>query len=350
MSVEANIVAVGARTAVGLRAESSAAAVRAAVSRVGEHPLFVDAAGEPLRCAFDKQLPLTLLGRGRMVTLVASALQETIGKVLSPNEPPAVVQLLLSLPDLRPGFDKREGEAFVRELQGTAIPGVARLDIEPVVGGHAAFFAALEMASRRLGERRIEWCVAGGVDSPFEPATLAWLESNNLIARDGVRNGFTPGEGAGMVALMTRGERVRRRLPVLARVRAVASGREPRSLDSEVGLLGEGLSEVVRRVTEGLHAPTERVDDIYCDINGERHRADEWGFTALRLPTAFKDATAYRTPVGSWGDVGAASGALGCVLATQAWSRGYARGPRALVWASSTTGLRGATVLEQGES
>ena len=153
-----------------------------------------------------------------------------------------------------------------------------------------------------------------------------------------------------MLALMSRGERVRRRLPVLGRVRSVASGREPRSLDSDAGLLGEGLSDVVRRVTDGLHGPADRVDDIYCDINGERHRADEWGFTAMRLSTAFRDATVYRTAVGSWGDVGAASGALGCVLATQAWSRGYARGPRALVWGSSTTGLRGATVLEQGES
>ncbi len=350
MSLEANVVAVGARTALGLRAESSAAAVRAAISRIGDHPMLLDAVGEPVRCALDRQLPFTVLGRPRMLALATSALREVLGKVLPANEPPAVVHLLLALPDFRPGFDKREGEDLLRELQSTSIPGVARLQIEPVAGGHGAFFVALDAATRRIAERRIEWCVVGGVDSHFESRTLAWMEAEGLLAREGVRNGFIPGEAAGMLALSSRGERVRRGLPALARVRAVACGREPRSIDSDAGLLGEGLSDVVRRVTDGLHAAADRVHDIYCDINGERHRSDEWGFTALRLPTAFRDPTDYRTPVSCWGDVGAASGALGCMLATQAWSRRYARGPRALVWGSSPSGLRGAAVLERGES
>ena len=178
VSVDVNIVAVGARTAVGLRAESSAAAVRAAISRLGEHPLFVDAAGDPLRCAFDSQIAPTALGRSRMLALTISVLGETLEKMRGPTEPPAAVPLLLALPDLRPGFDKREGEAFVRQLQEASFPGFGRLEVEPVTGGHAAFFVALESATRRIAQRQQEWCLVGGIDSYFETATLTWLEGN----------------------------------------------------------------------------------------------------------------------------------------------------------------------------
>jgi 3-oxoacyl-[acyl-carrier-protein] synthase-1 len=107
----------------------------------------------------------------------------------------------------------------------------------------------------------------------------------------------------------------------------------------------ERVDEAVRGATRGLSLPEQRVDDVFCDINGERHRADEWGFLALRSPGVFRDSTAYSTAVGSWGDVGAAWGALGCVLAIQAWRRNYATGPRTLVCAGSQSGLRGAALL-----
>ena len=46
--------------------------------------------------------------------------------------------------------------------------------------------------------------------------------------------------------------------------------------------------------------------------------------------------------------LGAATAALNCMLATQAWQRGYAMGPRALLWGGSWNGLRGTMLLEQG--
>ena len=94
-----------------------------------------------------------------------------------------------------------------------------------------------------------------------------------------------------------------------------------------------------------LRLPAEAVDTIYCDINGERYRSEEWGFVCMRLPTIARDF-GYELSADSWGDLGAASGPVFCNLALQAWARGYARGPRALVWCGSESGLRGAVVLE----
>ena len=105
----------------------------------------------------------------------------------------------------------------------------------------------------------------------------------------------------------------------------------------------------VGRAVATLRLPDERIDDLYCDINGERHRTDEWGFTALRHHAAIRDGSDYVTAAGAWGDVGAASGVLSCVLAIRAWERRYAHGPRALIWASSPAGLRGVVILEREE-
>jgi len=254
--------------------------------------------------------------------------------------------LFLALPDERPGFGAWEADATVRGIRSAEVPGVPRVEVEPVGGGHAGVLRALEFATGRIAEGRDELCIVGGVDSYLDAKTLYWLEEHRRLARDGVRGGFSPGEAAGMLAIASRPACVRLGVASLARVRGVATAREPRSLDSEEGLLGEGLSDVVRRSSQDLRLPLECIDGIYCDINGERHRTDEWGFTVLRLPFAFRDGTAYVTAVDGWADVGAASGALNCMLAVQAWQRGYAPGPRALVWGSSTDGLRGATVLD----
>ena len=61
MTQGAHIVATAVRCAVGLTAESAAAAIRAGISRVAEHPFMVDAAGEKLLCARDAGFAAGLL-------------------------------------------------------------------------------------------------------------------------------------------------------------------------------------------------------------------------------------------------------------------------------------------------
>ena len=90
--------------------------------------------------------------------------------------------------------------------------------------------------------------------------------------------------------------------------------------------LGEGLSETVRNAVSNLRPPEERVNDLFCDINGERYRNEEWGFVCLRLSQYFDDPTAYRSPAECWGDMGAASGPLLAMLVCQAYVRGYSQG------------------------
>jgi 3-oxoacyl-[acyl-carrier-protein] synthase-1 len=308
----------------------------------------VNALGENLMCGRDAKLDPTLLGPERLASLADAAVREVLAK-LSAVAQFSRIPLLLALPEPRPGFAAPEAAQVHRKLASRDIPGILPDAIELAGDGHAGALAALHAAVERVSSGRAELCIVGGVDSYFDADTLDWLEADKRVAREGIRSGFAPGEGAAVVAVASEMVCRQLRLPSLARVRGVAWAREPRSLKSDEGVLGEGLTNAVLRATADLRLPEETITDVYGDINGERWRSEDWGFVLLRAGQRFRDGTQYVTAVGRCGDLGAATGALGCVLAVQAWRRNYAKGHRALVWAGSWGGLRGAAVLERGE-
>ena len=165
------------------------------------------------------------------------------------------------------------------------------------------------------------------------------------MKRDGIRSGFSPGESGAALALASESLVRELGLASCARVVGAAEAHEQAALDSDEGSLGRGLHEAVSGALAGLDG--RRVDTMYGDFNGERHRAEEWAFVALRNGSSFVDPSKCLASAGAIGDVGAASGILGCVRAIHAWQRGYEPGPLALVWGSSWHGLRAAVLLER---
>jgi 3-oxoacyl-[acyl-carrier-protein] synthase-1 len=349
MTQPVHIVAVGAYTPVGLAAEAAAVAARAGVSRVREHPFMLHpGSGEPLYCAMVPAIEPAVSSHGRFVALAQGVLVEIAEKLCASGPCPVDVPVVLAIPEPRPGFQDGDAVRLGRAVASLVLPGIRELRARRVGLGHAGVFQALALATDAIAAGKTELCVVAGVDSYLDADAIDWLYATRRLKGEEVRNGFTPGEAAGAVCLAGDGVRARLGLPSLARIRAVATAEEPRLADSEEGLLGEGLSAVLASIGARLRLPEESVDSIYCDINGERSRTEEWGFAALRAPGVLSDPSRYVSAIGTWGDVGAATGALSCVLAVQAFQRGYAPGPRALAWGSSWAGLRGAAVLEEG--
>jgi 3-oxoacyl-[acyl-carrier-protein] synthase-1 len=346
MSTRVQLVAAGARAPVGTTAESVAAAVRAGISRVRREPV-PELGGES--DSFIARDGLLDAGEweaaARMALLGAAALEEVVGKLAAAGLD-AEVPVLVGLPEERPGWEAADASRVAAAL-GAVDGGRLRLRIEPHLAGHASALEGLREAVTRLGRPgRCPLVIVGGVDSYHDLETLDWLRENNQWLEAGSRTGFAPGEAAAFVALMDASEARRRGLTPAATVRAAACAREHRLIHSDELNLGEGLTTAVSEALAPLDGTGEGVEGIHCDLNGDRYRSEEWGFVALRLGHAFRDASAYRTPVRSCGDVGAATGALNLVMSAQAWRRGYARGPRALVWGSSDGGLRAAALLE----
>jgi 3-oxoacyl-[acyl-carrier-protein] synthase-1 len=345
MTTGLEIIATGARTPVGLLAETSAAAVRAGIQRLREFP-YVTPQGQPVIVASDARLADALEGRARLVPLVESVVAEVRGKLGALDLSKGGCDVFLALPETRPGFSDEDAEWVVRTTTG--ILHAQKIVARVLVGGrgHAGALAAVERVAALARQRQgASLFLVIGVDSYVHLGTFGWLEGRRQLAQPDVRNGFVPGEAAGALVLVTSTMRRQLGAPSLASVAGVATARETLLRDSETGSLGMGTSDAVLRAAVGLALPGQAADDVYCDINGESYRSEEWGFFALRAYRAVRRLE-YRAPSDSWGDVGAAFGVLASILAVQSFARSYAQGPRALVMAGSESGLRGAMFLQ----
>ena len=343
-----HVVAASARTPVGLTLEASAAAVRARISRVSLHPWIVDRHAEPVRCARDALISVERVGWPRMAALSAAPLRALVASLLAGGRRwPGQVDVWLALPEERPGFDADDTRALCTALtkitstEPREAHALAALSWQLAGRGHAGALGGVASACRRLATTAPAVCIVAGVDSYLTPQTLGWLDACDQL---GGRSGFHPGEAAGFLALANSAALAAYGWRSLAEVHAAGTAQETRVIKTDAVNRGDGLTAAVREATAALQEPA---DSVYCDLNGERYRTEEWGFVALRAPTCCRDATVYEAPASSWGDVGAASGALLVGLAVESWRRGRAAGPRALVWASSQAGLRAAVSLEQ---
>jgi 3-oxoacyl-[acyl-carrier-protein] synthase-1 len=338
------IVGIGARTPVGLTAASSSAAVRAAISAIGEHPFYIDKAGEQMCVARDANLPPELGGVERFYELAKPAMEEAL-LPLTRTDTQMSLPLFLGLPELRPGLPNNLDQVLALRLDQMMDTAKLHVITRTFSYGHSAGLIAMEEASRQIRQGQIEVCLVGGVDSYMEAETLEWLDNEGQLMSGENRSGFPPGEGSGFCLLASKEVARRNRLVVLADVIGVATTIEKNRIKTETICIGEGLSSVFSALTSKLKLPGEKINAIYCDMNGERYRTEEFVFTALRHQAAFVDVHDTTHPADCWGDIGAASGPLFTCLAVASSQRGYARGPRSLMWTSSEGGQRSAALL-----
>jgi 3-oxoacyl-[acyl-carrier-protein] synthase-1 len=343
----AHVVALAARTAVGLLPETTAAAVRAGICRVKEHPRLVDGRGEPLRAAYDARLDEDVPCSERMVAMAEHCLAQLVTRV--PMHPSVSLPLLLALPESRPGFTAANEQALEQRLV-RARAGLRLHSVRTVARGHAGGLEALHVAAQLVSTTDHQACVVGGVESWLEPRTLAWLSSRRRLATAGSRSAFFPGEGACFALVLGHAARRSLGLPSLGTIRSSGVATERCSLVSGLDNLGLGLTAAIRDACAGLGGTGGLVDEVYCDLNGESYRAQEWGLAILRTHQWIRDPAGHVAPADCWGDLGAATGTALAMLPVAAWQRGYARGPLALLFAGSDSGRRAAVVLERPQA
>jgi 3-oxoacyl-[acyl-carrier-protein] synthase I len=339
------VVGLGAVTAVGRDPWSSAAAVRARVAGVTEHPYMIDSTGEPMQVALAPWLDIDLPERERFEALLFPAVEQALATLEESPDGAIRLALALGLPAARPGVPANLEVALRASIAARfedRFGLVAMFDV-----GHAAGFVGMLAALMRMDTGVFDACVVAGVESYLAPDSLAWLEENGQLHGAGrAKNawGFVPGEAAGAVLLAAESVVDRFDVEPFARVLSVGEGREEKRIKTQTVCIGEGLTAAFRDSLTGL-PDGAKVTDVYCDLNGEPYRADEFGFASLRTADAFESASDFVAPADCWGDVSAASAPLGIMLSAIAAQNGYANGVHALVWASSEGGERGAALL-----
>jgi 3-oxoacyl-[acyl-carrier-protein] synthase I len=342
------IIGVGARTPVGLSVDASAAAIRGALSVIRQHPYFVDKEGEPIRTTRDALLPVELDATDRCVELARSAASEAVRPLLGHRVVVDEIPTIVGLPEPRPGRSADLERLIATDLTETAGKLGVRLDVQTLACGHSAGLMALDVALKRIGAGEIDLCLIGGVDSYIEGETLEWLDQNRQLMSGANRSGFPPGEAAGFCLLAASTIVRQMSLTPLAGITAAFTSVELNRIKTETICIGEGLTAAIRGACAAPGTRAGKVEQTWCDMNGERYRSTEYTYALLRTHTLF-ERTRVAHPADCWGDVGAASGPLFAGLAVQSWSRGYATGPRALLWTSSESGHRAAAVLEYSD-
>lgn len=156
--------------------------------------------------------------------------------------------------------------------------------------------------------------------------------------------GFIPGEASCALMLARADHAAARQAPVFGVVLGSGRAVERNSIKTNSVCVGEGLTKAISDALQGL-PEAALVSDVYCDLNGEPYRSDEYGFTALRVGTRMEAAADFTTAADCWGDVGAAGGALNVAYACTRLTNGLAAGPYALVWASAENGERAGLLL-----
>lgn len=331
--MEVHIVAVGGVTAVGSCSALSSAAVRAGLSRTTLHER---ADGPECHVAFVGCLPESMPRIARMARLLEDALRECGAALTTPIES----AVWLSLPS---GIDP------AKVLRGGARFGALTCSsVRESSAGHASGLLALEQAAQFIAQGGLEFACIAGVEARTDEASLAALEERGLLLGEQNPWGIVPSEAAGVVLLASDKAVAQFGLHSLARVVAVASETDP-AHGTGAPCIGQGLSRACHTVLDTLPA-NEKVAEIYCDLNNERGRAEDWGFAAPRLTPRCRDVGEAIMPALVWGDLAHATGPLLLQLPLAAFARGYARGSSALVWAASEDGKRAAVLLAAGRA
>lgn len=338
------IIGLGASTPVGRNIWASAAAARAGICGFSEHPFMIDTAGEPMRVARAPWLDAE--GIERYCELLFPAIDEALAPIQGQlKRGPFKIGIAIGLPPSRPGQhpDLAKGILSAIEQKYAGVFTQAR----SFDAGHAAGHLALDTAVKSCAVHSIDACVVACVDSYLSPETLEWIEACDQLHGGGPLNnawGFIPGEASGALLIATEAFVHRIGVEAYGDIVSVGIGRETKLIKTDAVCIGEGLTQAFRSSLQAL-SPGEQIHNVFCDLNGETYRADEYGFTALRTKERFRAATDFIAPADCWGNIGAAGAPLHIALAVICHRKRYGKGPLSMVWASSESGERGAAVI-----
>lgn len=317
-------------------------ASRLQFSLVRKHPLFVDRYGARIRASYFPEI-VYAQPEERFRQLTRQVLPQLLERQpeLKTSAPYRIWVLLppLSRSGMTPGVVPAVKETVQENI------GQDTCDIQILHGGPAEFTAVLETFV--AGEEQKDGVdILLAVDSWLPAPSLMWLDEQNLL-HNALRQfrgdmhpnpyGRIPSEGAAAVVL-TSG------IPDNAWcvIRGAGSADEDVLYSDEGVCLGKGL---IRAAQKAVNIAGNRpLESIISDVNGEPYRADELGFTLLKLSNYFTEDYVRENPVLASGDLGCAG--LLTHLALVAWQmHSSVRTGNVMVLSSSDDKRRGAVVL-----
>jgi len=335
------LLAAGCVFPAGPSLELADAAIRAHLGLVRRHPYCVDRCGIRFNCSL---FPVRTEPLSRWQELANGAMRDLayhLPQRIRPLLKQHAVPLWLVLPEAdRPGRPRALDESLAELFQ----PNWAAIHI--VRGGHTACALALEEAREWIQQYDLP-AVLLAIDTPYAADTLMWLEQRNLVTEAhspyrGVARanpyGRIPGEAAAALLIGPSHE------PAWSLLAGLGIADEPLTFDTDGPCIGAGLTQAARAALQQGKTPPHAIADLIHDLNGEPYRADEFGFTSLRLSGELSPDYRRHVPALASGDVMTASLALHTAVA--AWRhKGDSAAPPQLILSSSDDPSRAALLL-----
>ena len=210
-------------------------------------------------------------------------------------------------------------------------------------GAHAGFVDALQLAANLVAGRKLDRCLVGAVDSTLDPEFLIAAAVKGLLKTPLNPVGFVPGEAAAF-ALVERTRDARPGRPPLASfscgplVPGEFDSRSQKSPD------GDRLARAIRNLFDAWPLNTE-VAVVIGDLNGDEYRARNWGSALTRLVGHNAGRASIWIPALGFGEMGAATGAVGLCLATRAVELGRVPQASVLTWLTDESGAAAAMMI-----
>jgi 3-oxoacyl-[acyl-carrier-protein] synthase-1 len=375
-----DVIATGMVSSIGYDVHTACAAARAGVRRPAELPFTILENDRSPGLAVGH--PATLLGGGfegdaRLIRLLEGAFRDLVGQSQVDLLSARRLAFYLALPasdrerqglnlildeEARPRYLEQIGEPSpvdemrraLRILDTAArmadLPGNVRSSLNTLrvsIAGHAAVIELYLEAETDLESGRVDLAIVGGVDSLIGHTTLTWLQLTGRLKGAESPAGLSPGEAAALIALRSGSSTGQSASRPQARVDHVTRLSSATQFLSGDPADGQSQFQIMLALTAGLGGTPDAHWPI-VDQNGEMFRASDWGCSLVRLRAAgsFADeGVNVWYPSTSFGDVGAASGAVATCMAVEAHERGYAPFPHALILTSSDGRSRAGCVV-----
>jgi 3-oxoacyl-[acyl-carrier-protein] synthase-1 len=335
--------AVGALTAVGLTALSTAASVRAKVSCYRElemyltDPELVPVVGAPI---FDDAVNGMEDVGARFEAMVLSVAEECLAGL--PPATPSVPLIIIAPEEHRPCWAEIEPSTWLQAVQAR-LPGHPSHAPMLLATGSAGISNALRTARELLttGESA---CLVIGVDSYLTPEEVERLSATFRLKRPDFGRGLIPGEASAgiLIRLVARNEEM-----AIPLIRGVGAANEPGGgvPGHRRALTGTGLLAALRAAAVDGVIDESQFDLRVSDLAGEVLATTDSILASQRFFRTRREELPIILPAVSCGATGAAAGVLGVVVAAVALTKGYARARAVACEAASETSLRSVCVV-----
>lgn len=348
MTPSAVVVAVGARTSVGLSAVETGFAYRAAAVGMREAPLVEEEGGDGVTMCFLPTIDPLKVGAERAVDLALPALDEAM-RAAGPALGQMRVRLLLAM-DEHLGVAGPDGRMPASDVGARLIQRAGMVcpqaQIETAMRGPAGPGYALPAVLDALARGSIEAAIVGGIHTDYDPARVRVLAETGRLFKPDNLDSIIPGELAAFFVILRPDVARMYKLPVYANLFGTGTAYDKARPDNdEPAFEAIGLTVAVRKAAAPLVESKLQAGWLLTDLTFERHRLFEHQSMVVRTQSIWCEPQHWDPPALRIGALGAAAMPLHVVLAAEAWRRGWAPHPIAISCAGSDAGERAALLM-----